>query len=112
MSDIPIFGGHASIFHMHPYNYLATLVALVVALIVAVIISYQWGVFMLLGFILIILGGIVIILNRGKNIDNIFILTIGLGVFFIFLHTVGVQPVQITLDFIPGGLEIHNFFNP
>ena len=112
MSEAQLFGGHASIFHMHPYNYLATLVALVVAMIVAVIISYEWGVFMLLGFILIVLGGIVILLNRGKNIDNIFVLTIGLGVFFIFLHTVGVQPIQITLDFIPGGLEIHNFFHP
>ena len=112
MGELELFGGHAQVFFTHKYNFLAFLVVLAITMVAAVIISYSWGVFMLLGFVLIILGGTIIVLNRGKHVDYTFIITIGLGIFFIFLHTAGVEPIQITLDFVPYGLEIHNFFHP
>jgi len=95
---------------MNAKTFLAIILALLVVLVVAVIFSLTWGMFLILGFILISMAVIMVAVNRGAYLNQVIISLVGVGILFLLLSFAGFEPMEISLEFIPFSQEIHNLF--
>jgi len=80
---------------------LVLLIGGIVGLIIAATIALTWGILVLIGIILITTGALIIILNRGKTPDNIFIFAIIIGVVFIMLSMTGFELGTVSFENTP-----------
>lgn len=95
----------------HPWNFMFFVIAMVVGLVVASIFTLVWGVLTLIGFLMFVVGILMILLNRGRNVDLLFIICIIVGVFFILLSLAGVTLGTVNLGDLPGLRSFNQLFS-
>ena len=109
MSEIPFAGGHIdAIMSGSNLNFPLLMISIIISVIIAMILLFTFGLSMLIGMVFIVYAGISLALNRGRKYkDEMIIIFILIGVFFISLSYLGVDIMVIDVSNFPPAQRLY-----